>query len=137
MEGGEKIMRNKNFNKGFTLVELLVVITVIGLLAAALLVGINPLEQMRKARDSGRVSKAKEAISAAERVYTFTGACVSDISELQTTYDELKDGNYSGVSVVSCDPFKAGISVESKGYSTLCNGTTCTIPDHISSIGGM
>src|SRR5579859_7276805 len=42
--------------KGFTLIELLVVIAVLGVLAAVVIVAINPLEQLAKGRDSGRIS---------------------------------------------------------------------------------
>jgi len=42
--------------KGFTLVELLVVIAVIGVLAAAVIVAINPGEMLKKSRDSTRLS---------------------------------------------------------------------------------
>lgn len=40
--------------KGFTLVELLIVIAVLGTLAAVVLVALNPLEQLAKTRDGGR-----------------------------------------------------------------------------------
>lgn len=47
-------------NKGFTLVELLVVIAVLGVLAAGVLVAINPLEQLARGRDTGRSSAINE-----------------------------------------------------------------------------
>lgn len=55
--------------KGFTLVELLVVIVVIGILAVALLAAIDPLEQIRRGRDTETMSAAKEFLSACERYY--------------------------------------------------------------------
>ncbi len=42
--------------KGFTLIELLVVIAVLGVLATVVIVAINPLQQLARARDTGRLS---------------------------------------------------------------------------------
>lgn len=55
------------FKKGFTMIELLVVIAVIGILAVALLATLNPLEQIRKGRDTGRRADASQLASALER----------------------------------------------------------------------
>lgn len=54
---------------GFTLVELLVVIGVLGLLAAGLLATIDPLEQLRKGADTNRRSTAQELVNALTRYY--------------------------------------------------------------------
>jgi len=85
----------KKMKKGFTLVELLVVIAIIGVLAAALLIGLNPLEQTRKAQDSGLLSKCKEAIAAGERYYAFHQAdpdadAGGNLCPALITADELK-----------------------------------------------
>lgn len=52
---------------GFTMIELLVVIAVIGILAVALLATLNPLEQIRKGRDTRTRADASQLISAIER----------------------------------------------------------------------
>ena len=44
------------FQKGFTLIELLVVIAILGILAGAVLVGVNPIEQLARARDTSKLS---------------------------------------------------------------------------------
>lgn len=60
--------------RGFTLIELLIVVALIGILAVALLSAINPIEQGRKARDSGRKSDSAELLNAVER-YNATFGC--------------------------------------------------------------
>ena len=55
--------------KGFTLIELLVVIVIIAILAVALLAAIDPLEQIRRGRDTETQTAAKELLSACERYY--------------------------------------------------------------------
>ncbi len=53
--------------QGFTLIELIIVIAILGILAVAVLSAINPLEQIRKANDSRRKSNAAELLNGAER----------------------------------------------------------------------
>ena len=62
-------LKIKSWQKGFTLIELLIVIALIGILAVALLSAINPLEQLRKGRDSARKADAAELMNAVERFY--------------------------------------------------------------------
>lgn len=120
--------------KGFTLIELLVVIAIIGFLAAALLVGINPLEQTRKAQDAGKLSKCKEAIGAAERYYAFHNAdpasltCSSYITAL-----ELKAGSCTGIVEAlggGSGTYTCTFTPISQAYKTKCiAGTTdCVVP---------
>lgn len=66
--------------KGFTLIEMLIVIAVIGVLAVAVLSAINPIEQMRKARDTRRRSNAAELLNAVERYYATHEAYPIDFS---------------------------------------------------------
>jgi prepilin-type N-terminal cleavage/methylation domain-containing protein len=59
--------------KGFTLIELLIVIALIAILAVAILSAINPVEQMKKARDSARKADTSELLHAYERYYSTYG----------------------------------------------------------------
>ncbi len=55
--------------KGFTLVELLIVIALISILSVAVLATINPIEQSNKAKDSTKQNDAAEVMNAYERFY--------------------------------------------------------------------
>lgn len=63
----------KTINKGFTLMELLIVIGVLGILAAGLLAAIDPFEQLKKARDSNYRSGGIELLQSLQRYYANHG----------------------------------------------------------------
>jgi prepilin-type N-terminal cleavage/methylation domain-containing protein len=75
---------------GFTMIELLIVIAILGILAVAVLSAINPIEQINRGRDTGTRSDAEQLISAIERFYAMTGyypwnAAVGDPAALAWT----------------------------------------------------
>jgi len=59
--------------KGFTLMELLIVIGVLGILAAGLLAAIDPFEQLKKARDTNNRSAAIELLGSSQRYFATHG----------------------------------------------------------------
>lgn len=63
------IKKYKKALRGFTLVELLIVIALIAILSVAVLAAINPIEQANKARDSRVQNDAAEILNAYERYY--------------------------------------------------------------------
>lgn len=52
---------------GFTLIELLVVIAIVGILAAVILIGINPGQRIKEARDTVMQQDVKSIMSAIEQ----------------------------------------------------------------------
>ena len=108
---------SKNIQKGFTLVELLVVIAVLGILSVGLIVTINPIDKLNSASDSrvlgdvGVLARAAESYSTARNGYY-----PASIAELVTT-SELK--------VAPTAP--SGYAYTYTALPTSCaGGTTCT-----------
>ncbi len=55
---------------GFTLIELLIVMAILGVLAVVVLVAINPVQQLARTRDSGRISSVVQLGHAVEAYFT-------------------------------------------------------------------
>lgn len=62
-------MTARKFSLGFTLVELLIVVALLGVLAAAVLAAINPLEQANRARDTRFRSDASQLLASIDRYF--------------------------------------------------------------------
>jgi prepilin-type N-terminal cleavage/methylation domain-containing protein len=66
--------RSSIYNYGFTLIELLIVIAILGVLAVVVLVAINPIEQLARTRDGGRLSSITQMGHALQAYYTTQNA---------------------------------------------------------------
>ena len=56
--------------KGFTLVELLIVIAILAIIALIVIAAINPIEQANRARDTGMKADGSQLVSAIDRYFT-------------------------------------------------------------------
>lgn len=84
-------MKNKNYKKGFTLIEILVVIGIIAILAAIVIIAINPARQFAQARNSQRTSNVNTLLNAIGQriadnkgIYPVATGCVVPV--VGTTY---------------------------------------------------
>lgn len=86
-----KLQQLTSSSAGFTMIELLVVISVIGILAVAVLSSINPIEQINKGRDTRTRSDAAQLINAVDRYFA--------IHESYPWNDSNATNGYTGVGV--------------------------------------
>lgn len=71
--------------KGFTLVELLVVIAVIAVLAAITVVAINPAKKLAQSRDAAKKSSMQQVVTALSTYFTQKSSYPAATTDLVTT----------------------------------------------------
>jgi prepilin-type N-terminal cleavage/methylation domain-containing protein len=76
----------KNKDKGFTLLELLIVIAIIAILSVALVIVLNPAETLKKARDAQRISDLSTMKTAIGLYLTNTAAPLIGGTVVSTAY---------------------------------------------------
>jgi len=99
--------RNKKVNKtvfslGFTLIEVLIVVAIIGILASVVLVGLGPLQ--RQGRDARRISDLKQVQTGLELYYNKNGSYPQGV-------DVSDPGNPAGWQAFQAELTGAGIGV--------------------------
>ncbi len=73
--------------KGFTLIELLIVIAIIGILAAAILVAINPTKRTNQAKDANVKNDVQSIAGALQGYFTTNATYPLDTATMQTNGD--------------------------------------------------
>lgn len=105
-----RLKQLKNASQGFTMIELLVVITILGILAVAVLSAINPLEQINRGRDTSTRSDAEQLYNAIDRFNAFQSYFPWDegpqsiptaINPWQLVSNDWEQINNSGCSVLA------------------------------------
>lgn len=80
-------MKNREHKKGFTLIEILIVIGLIAILATIVLVALNPARQFAQGRDSQRVSNVNTILNAiGQRIADNKGIFGGTFTVGSTTY---------------------------------------------------
>lgn len=121
----------KYSEKGFTLVELLVVMGVIGTLAAGLVIVLNPAGMIGKARDAERKSNLGELQKALETYYDDYNRYPADINELTTVgsyiqdipKDPTTDEDYQYIQLSGGQMYRLYTHLETDSDPQACEGT--------------
>jgi len=108
--------------RGFTLVELLIVIALLGVIATIVIAAINPIEQANRASDAGMKADASQIVSAIQRYYASHNefpwqAAASCTTNGGTGCTLTSDAEYP---FISADNPSVGIC----GSATDCKGST-------------
>jgi prepilin-type N-terminal cleavage/methylation domain-containing protein len=118
-------MKNMKSQQGFTLIEILVVIGLIAILAAVVLIAINPARQFAQGRDSQRISNINAILNAVSQR-------IAD-----------NKGTFAGTFVVGSTTYTCGPILTATGsITTLMAGDTttntgalgCLVPTYIPSL---
>jgi prepilin-type N-terminal cleavage/methylation domain-containing protein len=126
-------MNTKHHTRGFTLIEILIVIGMIAILASVVLIAINPLRQFAQARNSQRISNVNAILNAvgnrtAEHKGVFTdlsGLCQTSIPATSTV---MSGSAYHGFDIRPClvPTYISELPYDPIGGSNTCTTDSCS-----------
>lgn len=110
----KKIFRKSGDDGGFTLVELLIVIGLLGAIALIVIAAINPIEQANRARDTRFKADSAQLISTIDRYFAarseFPWVSVGESTDNDATYGFVSAGT-EGVGICGSDCTADGVLV--------------------------
>lgn len=129
-----RLTQTKKLSRGFTLIEILVVIGMLAILSTVVLVAVNPLRQFAQARNSQRQSNVAAVLNAvSERIADNGGIWVSSTTELVdnctgTLPDSARTINKSQLDLRKClvPNYLPELPYDPANGSNSCKSTNCS-----------
>ncbi|MEO6536921.1 MAG: type II secretion system protein [Candidatus Paceibacterota bacterium] len=126
-------MDKRKRNRGFTLIEILIVIGMIAILASVVLIAINPLRQFAQARNSQRISNVNAILNAvgnrtAEHKGIFTDTSGLCQTPIPTTETAMSGSAFHGFDIRPClvPTYISELPYDPVGGSNSCTTDSCS-----------
>ena len=122
--------------KGFTLIEILVVLGIIAILATIVLIAINPARQFRQARDTQRTSNVNAILNAIGQYIADTkGSIPAGIDDVVASNQALSNTGANicsllvpkYISALPADPKATGVAADGQISESECAGAHDTL----------